>query len=828
MATRLQSAFRSLNDDYYKILINDSAHTGSAVDVNVGGDGFTLTHDGETDTVYSTIVGSSVSLTIYNDSIAVDIFRTALLNAQDKQFSLRILRAKNPAIQYKERVEADGGTIEAMNCVTSAINALGGVSEPDAADYNLFWVGYITQDLIEEADESKPRGISIKAADGISLLSTVDYQFGLAQSFQKSFKNIICEILDDSGIADLFEATEDMLTTVVNWYADEHTYAATTDPLTVTKFDLKAFTTWSSGATRQYTNSLQVIREMAVIMGARFYFANGSFRFEQIGERDQKTIREFYYLNDNTANGYDDVNLDTTIDKEITYRSNGTFRYLPAVKRVNLTQQKISAANLIGGTVQFPADEIDVGIIPSANNGHIILDMVSSFQTFIATPQTGTATPVFDVTIRLEPTDGTANQYWKNSLVSGFIQFGVGSWSTTAGTYKWAANSVGRQTSSTTITQHSMATGPLPKDGEIYIDIDIVGFYDATGSSTSFFIGGNSYNWNVYLNTAKFENDNAPADIVETTFTSTNTSTNIGSNIAVDLTQTRLGDGPGAAGSLYAYTGSAWTQSTGWREANSGSYVDIAELVTSEILALQNNVVRRFEGTMINGGGFSNRFVFDIGYWLPMRSTFVANNDELEIEAFLVKKNKYNISSSSSSTGGGTPPTPIAHYSGGYTNSSNGVIAGMVVNNATNAVGPFSQTASGGKVTGTALITGDATLQAGMDHQGFLIEEITEVEHYPANIYNVGANDYMIFNTWQSGASTGTSTINLPAASDYQGRLLRFKSDGTIGATKSIDLVPQSGETIDGEADFEFNRDYDGVMILAHNGDWYIIQRKAK
>ena len=56
MATRLQSAFRSLNDDYYKILINDSAHTGSAVDVNVGGDGFTLTHDGETDTVYSTIV----------------------------------------------------------------------------------------------------------------------------------------------------------------------------------------------------------------------------------------------------------------------------------------------------------------------------------------------------------------------------------------------------------------------------------------------------------------------------------------------------------------------------------------------------------------------------------------------------------------------------------------------------------------------------------------------------------------------------------------------------------------------------------------------------
>jgi len=84
----------------------------------------------------------------------------------------------------------------------------------------------------------------------------------------------------------------------------------------------------------------------------------------------------------------------------------------------------------------------------------------------------------------------------------------------------------------------------------------------------------------------------------------------------------------------------------------------------------------------------------------------------------------------------------------------------------------------------------------------------------------------MIFNRWSG--STGTARINLPSATHNQGRLLRFKSDGTIGSTTSIDLVPQSGELIDGESDFAFNRDYDGVMILAHNGDWYIIQRKAK
>ena len=96
MAIRLQSEFRTLNDDQYRIKIIDSAYLGSPYDVKVGGNGFTLTHDGQTDVVYSPIVGSSVSLTIYNDDPLVDAFRIALLNAQDKQFSLRIEKWNKP------------------------------------------------------------------------------------------------------------------------------------------------------------------------------------------------------------------------------------------------------------------------------------------------------------------------------------------------------------------------------------------------------------------------------------------------------------------------------------------------------------------------------------------------------------------------------------------------------------------------------------------------------------------------------------------------------------------------------------------------------------
>ena len=873
MAIRLQSEFRTLNDDQYRIKILDSAYLGNPFDVNIGGDGFTLTHDGEVDTLFSPIVGSSVTLTIYNNDSAIDAFRTALLNAQDKQISIRIEkwnkpRSRNVADDYRNRVVSDGGTYEAGECVNDALFALGvgtesrsyvwqqsnqsrvladggtyegGLCVIDAIDalggsktipdeeFDLYWTGYIVQDLIEEADESKPRAISLRAADGISILSTIDYQFGLAQSFQKTFKDIVTEILTDGGINSLFESDETMLTSVVNWYAEEHTYSSTSDPMDLTKFDLKAFTSWTSGSVRTYTNALQVIREMCIIMGARFYFDDGSFRFEQISERDNIDVREFYYLNDGTSNGNAVVQLDTLVDQDTSHRSGGVFRYLPAVKKVSLTQQKKSAANLIGGTVTFPADEIDVGVIPSADNGHIIMTMLSRFQTFIATPTSGVATPVFAVTIRLEPSDGSADQYWRNSLVSGVTSFGVGSWSTTLGTFKWAANSVSRQASSTTTTSFSMATGPLPKDGEIYIDITILGFYDAQGSSTSFFIGGNSYNWAVDLQTARFENDNQPATIVESIFEANNTSTALGSNINVDLGTTRLGDGVGAMGSLYAYTGSVWTPSTGWRVGNSGTYIDVAKLTTRETLGLQSKVVNRFEGTIINGGGgFKNRLRFDSAYWLPLRSTLNANNDELEIEAFKIARviETVDVSNEPIDIGDETAVFAVADFNGQYANFGSGVISNMAIDSDNDAIGPFSETASGGKITGSALVTGDTTLQAGLTHEGFLIENITDITHSDGSRYDIQDTEYMMFNTWTGG--NGTATINLPYAADNEGRLLRFKSDGTISANTAINVVPQSGESVDGNGEFAFDRDYDGIMLLAHNDNWFIIQRKAK
>jgi hypothetical protein len=302
----------------------------------------------------------------------------------------------------------------------------------------------------------------------------------------------------------------------------------------------------------------------------------------------------------------------------------------------------------------------------------------------------------------------------------------------------------------------------------------------------------------------------------------------LGSNINIEMGKTRIGDGVGAVGSLYVYNGSTWVPSTGWRIGNSGTYIDIAKLATREILALQTKVVKRFEGTTINGHNFKDRLKFDTAFWIQLRGTFNANTDEYNGEWFFIARDTSttNLTDPEIGVDVGVGLDGIGDFSGMYANFGSGVISNMAIDADNDAIGPFSETATGGKITGSALITGDTTLESTLDHQGKLIQQITDVTNSSGSTYDVGDTEYMIFNTWSGG--NGTARINLPRAGDNEGRLLRFKSDGTIGANTSILLLPASPDTIDGDPEFIFNRDYDGVMLLAHNSDWYIIQRKSK
>ena len=105
----------------------------------VASDGFTLEYSGETDDIVSTIIGSKCTINAYNEVGAFDSFINKLTNRQEHLFYVKI-------------------------------------SLYEGGRYNAFWTGVLTQDLVTELDESKPRIFQIVATDGIGLLSNKEYQ----------------------------------------------------------------------------------------------------------------------------------------------------------------------------------------------------------------------------------------------------------------------------------------------------------------------------------------------------------------------------------------------------------------------------------------------------------------------------------------------------------------------------------------------------------------------------------------------------------------------------------------------------------------------------
>ncbi len=106
---------------------------------------------------------------------------------------------------------------------------------------------------------------------------------------------------------------------------------------------------------------------------------------------------------------------------------------------------------------------------------------------------------------------------------------------------------------------------------------------------------------------------------------------------------------------------------------------------------------------------------------------------------------------------------------------------------------------------------------------------VTAVRNVAMATYDILGSESQIFNFW-TGAN-GMSRIFLPSVTGNEGRVIGFHSDATITANTYVSLFPfatDTGVTIDGAASYNFNRAYDGITILCHGGQWYIIQKKDK
>ena len=809
-ASKLFSEFQSSNGKYYKIEIWDEDYSGTSPDeFSVAGDGFQLTYSGQTDNVYSPIIGSSVSFGMYVQDSATNAFLTNIKQYQQDRYYLKI---------YRGNTEASA---------------------------TFFWGGYIVQDIIEIEDISQPYILNIQATDGISKLA--DTLCGT--SFFRQFTNQFINALDQVGVLGIYDATDPVLAVVCDWWAQEMTYNANNNPLDEVFADFHAFDTIDEQGFYTNKNWLEILSQMCTIFGLRFYYSNGQYRLEQLFERDGSFVEHTYQKDKTKIGATSGLSYTKTLDQTTNKArlAGNVFNFLPAVNDVAITlNQEPKAMN--GVTWDNSNDpDLAVGLVSSALQNQLTLVFNHQIKLFLnVNTNNNNIFAKLKLNVELFDFNNNVTYYLKRTYTGTTPSTPV--WTTTqsgsgyeilVGTFQEFSAQVTLGNTPDVIQiggPTTIVTPTIPADGDMTINWDFVGFVETNGSVRGLNIG-NSSSYKMTLQSV----DSSFGSIQNQTTRIRAVSPNADINglVSYELPETSIFTGQGERGSLVKQTDVGGllikVPYTNWREGNSGSYVEIQKLVCQELLKLMDEPVQKYAGRMFSSHNFRQRLTFDSNNWIQLGGTYDANRDEWDGEWFVI--NRAAITPTFDDV---VIPTDNVNF--GNVNGSTGNVSfdGIDAVNLDTNILDVTTTANVGTdldvggntgltgrldVTGSTTLTGDTTLN-NLDHQGALIEEITDVTNSSGSTYDVGDTEYMIFNTWSGG--NGTATINLPRAGDNEGRLLRFKSDGTISANTAITLSPSSPDTIDGDAEFSFNRDYDGVMLLAHNSNWYIIQRKAK
>ena len=315
MAIKLFAEFQSDQGQYYKIAIHDEDYSGSSPDeFKVTSGGFQLTYSGETDNIYSPIIGSSVSFGMYIQDSATSDFVTNFKSVQEDRFFVEIF---------------DGTE-----------------SSP-----TLFWRGFIVQDIVSIEDAPQPFVLEIKAIDGIAKMKNEICDETGIQQLTIQFLKAINEI----GYLDLFATDDVVLNVVCNWWAQSMTFDANNNPLDETFLDMNTFGTLDDDGAVLGVTWNEVLSKICQIFGLRLYFSKGQYRLEQLFALDG-TFTEHTYKKAFATGAGNKVatKIGQTTGVSHTQTINQTsnqarlagniFNFLPAVGKVQLGVKKEGSA----------------------------------------------------------------------------------------------------------------------------------------------------------------------------------------------------------------------------------------------------------------------------------------------------------------------------------------------------------------------------------------------------------------------------------------------------------------------------------------------------
>jgi len=201
-------------------------YTGDILPLVGGAEPVKIKWDGDDD-FYSPIIGSTCNINLYQtDDTNYDDF----FNQPEREYKVEVYVAQSFNDDYSNRIQQDGGIVEAASCVgseftsqktigdlfTNRVRNDGGIVEAkqcidnelkeNAYDYTLFWTGWLLSDQFKELMAPNPQAIQLTAIDGLGDLDNVfvDNTFysintGL-QVIQASLSGILCAALNKTGL----------------------------------------------------------------------------------------------------------------------------------------------------------------------------------------------------------------------------------------------------------------------------------------------------------------------------------------------------------------------------------------------------------------------------------------------------------------------------------------------------------------------------------------------------------------------------------------------------------------------------------------------------
>ncbi|MDG1949722.1 MAG: hypothetical protein P8J32_02765, partial [bacterium] len=675
MGVRLKAEFHSDQNNLYKIEIHDSTWVAAAYTFNVDGTGFQLSYNGETDDIVSPIVGSNVTVNAYNESTQFDSFISDLTEHQENRFRI---------VLYKDSV--------------------------------FYWAGWIMQDLVRVDDSSKPYIYSITAADGFAKISNTDYDNAndISQSDGISLTrltDIIINALKDTGLDDLWGATDKFLEVAVDWWeTTSHTYSTTDDPMYLTGVDTSIFETKEDDGSIIYTSGLGVLKQLATLFNARIYQANGRFVFEQYGVRAASTRYIHTYdksgteVTDETIS--DEVTLDQTISGGARLAGN-EFNYLPAMKRAEVVyNQKHLSPWYSGFTFDATNSSFSPGFISTGTGidlllwGNLVYQLIDSNRD--TANDTTAFAPVFKTQIKLEDSSNPGTYYYyTNTYNNGFASLSP-IWTTTAGYFysKSTMTTVVEGHASSSLNTH-IATTQLPVSGLLTVTVDVSDYWDYAAGAAYTLATGQSDSWTFHALFSRTDHGIQPAEGV--TYVSNNSSTDIESNTTLELGNLIIADGPYGNGGLAVYNGTKWVAAFAWRKGSTGTGKGILSLLVFEALALHYRPVKQYEGAIVTDANFQPIIGFDSENYLRTGGTFNANEEQWDSQYFLISRDATNIGDLDPEPSDRTPPNGAVGTTGstnepGFMNG--GRIAGMDIGLADEKLGPFQQVTGGAAIVG--------------------------------------------------------------------------------------------------------------------------------